>query len=292
VTDPVPDPGTSGGVPDPTTSTTDPAPSTSQTTPAPGPSDPACTPPPSLPGEMDPTEPLPAPDPVPAAAPPVEAAPTGLVQAAGVPRLGRAPLRVGAAGPRVIALQTRLRWAGIKTPTDGAYDDDTAAAVRLFQAKRRLKQTGDASRRTLVQLLKATKRGDRLDERCYADGKVICVDKTQKVLRFLRNGKVKRQMHINIGPERGDRWFGRYSSTREGSFSVFRRAKYHVSTGYGTPMPYSLWFDGGEAFHLSRWFGTYGYANTSFGCVTVGSQRDARWVFRRTPVGTPFVVYS
>jgi hypothetical protein len=241
---------------------------------------------------MDPSQPLPAPAPVPPAAPVETAAASTLVTAAGPPRLGRAPLAVGAIGPRVLALQTRLRWAGIRTPVDGTYGEPTAGAVQLFQAKRRLPQTGQASARTLRELLRATRLGDRLDERCYAQGSVICVDKTQKVLRFLRDGRLLRQMHINIGPERGDPWFRRYSSTREGSFTVYRRHKDHVSTGYGTPMPYSLFFDGGEAFHLSRWFGRYGYANTSFGCVTVGSERDARWVFRRAPLGTPFVVYS
>ena len=52
----------------------------------------------------------------------------------GRPRLGRRPIRVGAAGFDVAALQFRLAWRGFPSgPIDGGYGPRTAAALRRFQ---------------------------------------------------------------------------------------------------------------------------------------------------------------
>jgi lipoprotein-anchoring transpeptidase ErfK/SrfK len=61
--------------------------------------------------------------------------------------------------------------------------------------------------------------------------------------------------------------------TRAGWHKVYWRHKNHWSTLYNTPMPYSQFFSGGQAFH-----GVYGSLNTtvgSMGCVNL-SVPDAR----------------
>ena len=39
--------------------------------------------------------------------------------------------------------------------------------------------------------------------------------------------------------------------TREGSFKVNRKSRNHYSTIYHTPMPYAMFFSGGQAVHYS-----------------------------------------
>lgn len=202
------------------------------------------------------------------------------------------PGAVGADGPRMGALQLRLAWAGRPgIRVTGRSDRATAAGLRAVQAKAGLAQTGTADAATVAALERMTRRGPLPDPRCLTAGPVICVDKTQKVLRYLVSGRVVKTLDANFGPEKGDPGHGTYSRTREGSFRVYRRNADHVSSGYGTPMRWALFFDGAEAMHFSRFFRDAGYAIRSFGCVDIGDFADARWVFNHSPVGTKFVVY-
>lgn len=208
----------------------------------------------------------------------------------------RADLGVGAItaddDARVAALQLRLSWVGDdEVPSSGELDAATLAAVERFQAKHELSPTGRPDGRTVAALARVSRRGAALDPRCTAVPVAVCVDKTQKVLRFVRDGQVVKTLDANFGPEKGEKGYGTYSRTREGSFRVYRKSADHVSTGYGTPMKWSLFFDGAEAMHFSDYFRRGGYTIRSFGCVDIGSFAGARWVYRNSPVGTPFIVY-
>jgi peptidoglycan hydrolase-like protein with peptidoglycan-binding domain len=206
--------------------------------------------------------------------------------------LGTAAIDDGTSGQRIEALQVRLTWVGTPAvPSTGAYDAGTEAAVEHFQAKHELPVTGRADRRTVEELSRVSRRGAELDRRCTSVPVAVCVDKTQKVLRYVRDGRVVRTLDANFGPEKGEEGFGTYSRTREGSFTVYRRAADHVSTGYGTPMRWSLFFDGAEAMHFSDYFRKGGYQIRSYGCIDIASFDGARWVFRHSPLGTPFIVY-
>ena len=193
---------------------------------------------------------------------------------------------------RVLALQQRLRWAGIRTPGTGELDAGTVAAVRLWQAKRGLPVTGEAGPATLRSLATGTAGGDAVAPACRRGGVVICVDKTQKVLRYYRDGDLVRLLHVNVGPERGQKEFGQYSSTRVGTFRIQGKDEFKVSSLYGTPMAYFMPFDGGIAFHHSAYFDATGYAHSSYGCVTIASKADAAWLFDHASVGTRVVVHA
>lgn len=205
--------------------------------------------------------------------------------------LGMTAVSPSSAPARIEALQTRLTYAGTTVPVSGEYDARTVAAVKHFQEKHRLPQTGTADARTVATVQRVTKRGAQLDPRCSVTGPAICIDKSQKVLRYVHNGRTLTTMDANFGPEKGQKEFGRYSVTREGSFRIYKKAVHHVSTGYGTPMPYAMWFDGAEAIHHSEYFRAAGYANSSQGCATTRDLATLRWVFAHTPVGTPAIVH-
>jgi peptidoglycan hydrolase-like protein with peptidoglycan-binding domain len=206
--------------------------------------------------------------------------------------LGRGAIATDSSGTRIVALQLRLAWVG--TPgvsTTGALDAATGAAVERFQTKHELPVTGRADAGTVAELARVSRRGPLLDPRCTTVPVAVCVDKTQKVLRFVRGGEVVRTLDANFGPEKGQKGFGTYSRTREGSFTVYRKSANHVSTGYGTPMKWSLFFDGAEAMHFSDYFRRGGYQIRSFGCVDIASFEGAMWVYRHSPIGTPFIVH-
>ena len=74
----------------------------------------------------------------------------------------------------------------------------------------------------------------------------------------------------------GDRGY----ETRTGTFRVFRRDKDHVSGIYGTPMPYSQFFSGGQAFHGSP-FMMDPWQDHSHGCVNMYIE-DARQLWSMT----------
>ncbi len=206
--------------------------------------------------------------------------------------LGTGAITAGSSGARVVALQLRLAWVGTRAvPSTGTFDAATAAAVERFQAKHELAATGRADARTVAELARVSRRGPVLDPRCTRVPVAVCVDKTQKVLRFVRDGEIVRTLDANFGPEKGEKGFGTYSRTREGSFTVYRRSADHVSTGYGTPMKWSLFFDGAEAMHFSDYFRRGGYQIRSYGCVDIASFEGARWVYQHSPIGTPFIVY-
>lgn len=75
-----------------------------------------------------------------------------------------------------------------------------------------------------------------------------------------------------------------------GHFSVLRKSANHVSGQYGSPMPYAMFFYGGHAIHATE---PHLYAKlgtpASHGCVRTNME-DAKWLFERTPLGTPVIV--
>lgn len=123
----------------------------------------------------------------------------------------------------------------------------------------------------------------KIDARCRTKGTVVCINKSEYKLRLLRNGKVLITLDARFGSE--------LNPTREGVFSIFLKNKNHVSTLYGSKMPYAMFFSGGEAIHYSSDFAARGYAGHSHGCVNLRSMSGIKYVWDRSPVGTKVVVY-
>ena len=213
---------------------------------------------------------------------------------------GPAILAPGDDGVAVRDLQARLvsiQW--LFGDVSGSYDDTTTEAVRGFQAKRDIPVTGEVDRRTLDRLQAMTtapthavmynespstgsNQPGPLDARCKV-GRVLCIDKSSQTLRWVVDGKVLKTMDVRFGAS--------YSPTREGLFHVDTKDVDHVSHLYGSEMPFSMFFSGGQAVHYSSDFAARGYAGASHGCVNVRDYSGLQWLFGQVQVGDAVVVY-
>jgi lipoprotein-anchoring transpeptidase ErfK/SrfK len=101
---------------------------------------------------------------------------------------------------------------------------------------------------------------------------VACIDLSRQLAWFVRDGKVVR------GPVRVATGRSGYG-TEVGTFHVYRKNLMWYSTIYNNaPMPYSVFFDGGEAFHEGSVY------VRSHGCVHL-SAANAAWVFNFLHIG-------
>jgi lipoprotein-anchoring transpeptidase ErfK/SrfK len=64
-----------------------------------------------------------------------------------------------------------------------------------------------------------------------------------------------------------------------------------VSSLYDTPMPFAMFFSGGQAVHYSADFAAVGYNGASHGCVNVRDYDAVAWLFDQVQVGDKVVVY-
>ena len=97
------------------------------------------------------------------------------------------------------------------------------------------------------------------------------------------DSQVQRTVDVRFGAE--------YTPTREGAFSVQFKSRDHVSSLYGSSMPFAMFFSGGQAVHYSSDFAARGYYGASHGCVNVRDYDAIAWLFDQVDVGDPVVVY-
>ncbi|GHH77772.1 lipoprotein [Streptomyces sulfonofaciens] len=219
-------------------------------------------------------------------------APAGHAPAAQRPVLVMAE---GTRSGRVRELQARLRVLSYfdRSPT-GYYGTVTAAAVSAFQGAHGLSRTGGTDSATWQRLLSLTHAPthDELypptalpvgspDARCLT-GRVLCIDKESRTLSWMVDGRVLSSMDVRFGSE--------YAPTREGAFKIFWKSRHHVSTIYDTPMPYAMFFSGGQAVHYSADFAARGYAGASHGCVNVRDKQRIAALFDEVRTGDKVIV--
>ncbi|MEU5809030.1 L,D-transpeptidase family protein [Streptomyces sp. NPDC047718] len=197
---------------------------------------------------------------------------------------------------QVRELQARLKqlkFMSVK-PT-GFYGTKTTTAVRNFQSKYGLPATGSVDEATWKKLQGASKKptadelrppevneADAPDPRCM-QGRVLCISKESRTLAWMIDGRVVSTMDVRFGSEN--------TPTREGEFSVGWKAKDWTSTIYHTPMPYAMFFSGGQAVHYSADFAARGYKGASHGCVNVRDKGKIAALFDQVKVGDKVVVY-
>jgi L,D-transpeptidase-like protein len=122
----------------------------------------------------------------------------------------------------------------------------------------------------------------RLDPRCER-GRALCADKATNTLRWVVDGEIRTTVAARFGAPK--------TPTREGVFRVYDKLRHHVSSIYGTPMPYALFFSGGQAVHYSKDFRNEGYAGASHGCINVRNHRAMADLFDRVRIGDKVIVY-
>ncbi|MCX4715556.1 L,D-transpeptidase family protein [Streptomyces virginiae] len=197
---------------------------------------------------------------------------------------------------QVRELQARLRQLKLMSvaPT-GFYGSKTTAAVKSFQSKHGLNATGSVDEATWKKIEGASKKPtadelrpstvnevDAPDPRCM-QGRVMCISKESRTLAWMIDGKVVSTMDVRFGSEN--------TPTREGVFDVGWKAKEWTSTIYHTPMPYAMFFSGGQAVHYSADFAARGYSGASHGCVNVRDKGKLSALFDQVKVGDKVVVY-
>ncbi|MFJ6634581.1 L,D-transpeptidase family protein [Streptomyces sp. NPDC091376] len=202
----------------------------------------------------------------------------------------------GTENEQVRELQARLRQIGHfhRSPT-AFYGSMTSTAVSAFQGKRGLPTTGSVDEATWERLIglsrtptaaelrpPTTNTLDKPDARCMT-GRVLCISKESRTLAWMIDGTVVAAMDVRFGSEN--------TPTREGTFSVGWKARKWESTIYHTPMPYAMFFSGGQAVHYSADFAARGYNGASHGCVNVRDKGKIASVFSQVKVGDKVVVH-
>ncbi|MEU6350022.1 L,D-transpeptidase family protein [Streptomyces sp. NPDC047072] len=202
----------------------------------------------------------------------------------------------GDSGLGVRELQARLRQvAWLYDGPTGSYDDLTERAVKGFQGKRGLPRTGKTDTVTWQRLKKMTHEpgkwklylmggqpADAPDARCLT-GRVLCISKTSRTLRWMVDGRTLTTVPVRFGAVG--------TPTREGVFHVYWKSRHHVSTLYDSPMPYAMFFSGGQAVHYSADFAARGYAGNSHGCVNVRDEAAIADLFAEVRNGDKVVVH-
>ncbi|MFE2847104.1 peptidoglycan-binding protein [Streptomyces scopuliridis] len=202
----------------------------------------------------------------------------------------------GSQSDRVRELQARLQQTGHfdLNPT-GYYGSITVTAVSSFQEDRGLPPTGATDTVTWQRLVGMTRKPTRdelrppttrpvakPDRQCM-EGRVMCISKSSRTLTWMIDGKAKSAMDVRFGSQ--------YTPTREGTFIVGWKSRDHVSTLYDTPMPYAMFFSGGQAVHYSADFAARGYEGASHGCVNVRDEKKLASLFAQVRTGDKVVIY-
>ncbi|WUT29954.1 L,D-transpeptidase [Streptomyces sp. NBC_00691] len=152
---------------------------------------------------------------------------------------------------------------------DGRQSAADCRAIRAFQVRERIKPAvGYAGPVTWAraELLAARKNldpGRRCPVKKYA---VACVDLDRQLMWVRKDKKVTFPVVTMRSGRAG-------YATRTGWHTVYWRHKDHWSTIYNTPMPYSQFFSGGQAFHAV--YGQLATPTGSRGCVNL-SYRHAQ----------------
>ncbi|GAB7103979.1 L,D-transpeptidase family protein [Streptomyces phaeofaciens JCM 4814] len=201
----------------------------------------------------------------------------------------------GDSGRGVRELQARLRQVAwlFEGPT-GTYGAATEQAVKGFQGKRGLPRTGRTDTVTWQRLVRMTREPGQWelylmggqpaaapDPRCLT-GRVLCIDKTSRTLRWMIDGRTVSTVSVRFGSQ--------YTPTREGVFQVYWKSRHHVSTLYDSPMPYAMFFSGGQAVHYSADFAARGYGGASHGCVNIRDEAAIADLFAQVRNGDKVVV--
>lgn len=210
-------------------------------------------------------------------------------------------LERGDSGDQVRELQVRLGRENVYfAAVDGIYGPKTEQGVEKFQEAQGLSATGSVDQRAwdaLVELTGKVEKSDlyppapradtnSLDPRCLV-GRVLCADKNNRELSWVIDGDV--QFTIDVR-------FGRASlPTTNGVHEIYWKHIDHVSSLFDdAPMPFSMFFQGGEAVHYSPEFKAVGYGGPggSHGCINTRDWDLTERLFNEAKVGDKVVVYG
>jgi len=165
---------------------------------------------------------------------------------------------------------------------DGTNSKSDCRAIRRFQRQNGIVPAqGYAGKVTSKLVTRLRHSVDRAD-RCAPQAKVVCVDLKSQTVWIAKRGVTKWGPYAIRSGRDG-------YETRKGSFHVQSKDIDHVSSIFGSPMPYAMFFSGGQAFHVSD---RYLYDPLgSHGCVHI-LPKVAQDMWDRVNVGTAVQVFG
>lgn len=176
--------------------------------------------------------------------------------------------RITANGVSVRQVQRKVGVA-----VDGVLGPNTCNAIKTYQCTKNLSVDGNVGPATWgIMQGNTPPRGVR-----------ICADLRNQKLWLSKNGV---RTYNAERMRSGDVRLSNSEATKTGNHRVYYKDKDHISSIFGSPMPYSLFFYGGQAIHEST-FSTPG----SHGCINV-THNDAKKLWNNAPVGTPVSVWG
>lgn len=160
-------------------------------------------------------------------------------------------------------------------PVNGKQSAADCKAIKAFQTKHGISPNiGYAGPITwgVMSLMNKQKAAGKTPNRagnCPTNkGRIACVDLTRQ-LSWIQDGKT-----LKFGPVPVRTGRNGYE-TRKGAKKIYWRNRNHWSTIYHVPMPYSQFFDGGQAFHSIS--GSVWSPPGSHGCVNMRKSDAAKY---------------
>jgi lipoprotein-anchoring transpeptidase ErfK/SrfK len=194
-------------------------------------------------------------------------------------------LRRGDRGPKVKALQKRLRqlkyWVGA---TDGVYGNLTQQAVYAFQKAQGLSRDGVFGPKTRAKLKNPKPVGRR-----SRSGRVVEIDKKRQLLILVDNGKVQWIFNTSTGTEKAYVYKGkRYmADTPKGKWRIFRQVKGWRDGELGHLFNPKYFHADGIAIHGYTIVPAY---PASHGCARVTIEAS-KFLWKKIPIGTGVWIY-
>jgi hypothetical protein len=209
--------------------------------------------------------------------------------------------RKGDTSKKVRYVQLRLADVGVLKDkyVTGYYGDITANAVRKFRKSVGMKASKGKkmTKKTWKKLVKKSGKvkipggggsdsgsKTKLPKSCLRGDRVLCISKNSNKLYYVNNNKIHRTLSARFGCAS--------SPTRNGNWTLFRKVKDEISYQYGSKMPYSMYFSGGQAVHYSSDFAARGYNGCSHGCVNIRNKKALASIYKKMKVGDRIVVYG
>lgn len=189
-----------------------------------------------------------------------------------------APASAPATSPSAVPSSPAPSTSASKSPTS-AKPSASSAKPSTSSAK---PTTSSAKPSTSKPPAKPPVTNAKFDSRCMT-GRAMCIDKTTRKLTWIIDGVPQFSVEVRFGSKE--------LPTREGAFSVFLKSKDHVSNIYHTPMPYAMFFSGGQAVHYSPDFAKNGYNGASHGCANVRNLPLIKRLFNESRIGDKVIVY-
>ncbi|MET8680633.1 L,D-transpeptidase [Streptomyces sp. NPDC004647] len=202
--------------------------------------------------------------------------------------LGSAPAQAASCSTQTGPYQKQVEKFLGRT-VDGRQSSGDCTAIRAFQTKHGISPNiGYAGPVTwgvmkLMNQQKAAGSNPNKAGRCPTNkGRIACVDLTRQ-LSWIQDGRTLKYGPVPVRTGRNGH------ETRTGAKKIYHRNINHWSTLYNVPMPYSQFFDGGQAFHSIS--GSVWSPPGSHGCVNM-RKGDAKKYWSLLKNGDDTFVYG